>query len=125
MQKYIARYYPPFLWMGVMFFWSSLSTLPHAPEAMADFILKKSAHLAEYAMLYLLWQRSLNQSRWHKHKTLLSFVICFLFALSDEFHQRFVLGRTPRIRDVGIDMLGVMLMYLWLAWKQRSTKAVE
>ena len=31
-----------------------------------------------------------------------------LYAMSDEFHQRFVEGRTSRITDVGIDTLGVI-----------------
>ena len=30
-----------------------------------------------------------------------------LYAISDEFHQMFSDGRTPSIRDVGIDTLGV------------------
>ena len=31
-----------------------------------------------------------------------------IYAMSDEFHQRFVAGRTSRITDVGIDTLGVI-----------------
>ena len=31
-----------------------------------------------------------------------------IYAMSDEFHQKFIAGRTSRITDVGIDTLGVI-----------------
>lgn len=45
-----------------------------------------------------------------KNKKVYAFAILtgMLYAMSDEFHQRFVEGRTSRITDVGIDTLGVI-----------------
>ncbi|QCX34380.1 VanZ family protein [Caloramator sp. E03] len=42
-------------------------------------------------------------------------LICVLYAISDEFHQVFVPGRGPNIRDVFIDSTGTLvgiLIYL-------------
>lgn len=36
--------------------------------------------------------------------------ISLLYACLDELHQRFIGGRSPRIRDVGIDAIGFCLM---------------
>jgi VanZ family protein len=36
------------------------------------------------------------------------------FALSDEYHQSFVLGRTAKLMDVGFDSIGMFLAYLRL-----------
>ncbi|MGN1315003.1 MAG: VanZ family protein [Lachnospiraceae bacterium] len=36
-------------------------------------------------------------------------VFCVLFAFFDEYHQSFVAGRGPSLRDVGIDSIGILL----------------
>lgn len=33
-------------------------------------------------------------------------ILCFLYACSDEFHQTFIGGRSPRMLDVMIDTIG-------------------
>jgi len=38
-----------------------------------------------------------------------AFIISFIYAVSDEVHQIFIPGRTATIRDVYIDMFGVIL----------------
>ena len=45
-----------------------------------------------------------------KNKKVYAFAILtgMLYAMSDEFHQKFIAGRTSRITDVGIDTLGVI-----------------
>ena len=39
----------------------------------------------------------------------LTFVICVLYAITDEYHQTFVAGRSGELRDVVIDSLGALL----------------
>ena len=46
------------------------------------------------------------QNKWRITITLF---IGLLYAISDEFHQTFSPGRTPKVTDVYIDMLGVIL----------------
>ena len=52
-----------------------------------------------------------------------------IYAMSDEFHQRFVAGRTSRITDVGIDTLGVItgtilfMIFINILIKSRKKKS--
>jgi VanZ family protein len=39
----------------------------------------------------------------------LAWGLCILYAITDEYHQSFVPGRSPRGMDVGIDALGAVL----------------
>ena len=51
--------------------------------------------------------------------------------MSDEFHQRFVAGRTSRITDIGIDTLGVItgailvMIFINILKKSRKRKKSE
>jgi len=115
MKTWILRWLPPILMMGLIFLMSSFSSLPGPKVFWWDFILKKSAHMMEYGLLFYFWQRALN---WHKQegqkRYWLSFVIVMLYAISDELHQSLTPGRYPRITDVGFDSLGSFLVYLKL-----------
>ena len=95
---------PIFLWAGLIFTVSSIPTLPEVGFIWWDFALKKSAHMFEYAVLFLLLRRaqlSVKQS----------FLIAILYAISDEIHQRFVPGRTSKLTDVGFDTMGMLIAY--------------
>lgn len=39
-------------------------------------------------------------------------LICFVYALSDEFHQVFTPQRSPQIFDIAVDMVGVIISTL-------------
>ena len=41
-----------------------------------------------------------------KTKILVSITLCFLYALSDEIHQLFIIGRSKEFKDVLIDTAG-------------------
>lgn len=78
-------------------------------------LIRKLAHVAEYGILFgfvLLAVKKISLDSKAVYQYLLSFVICFLFACTDEFHQLFVPGRHGSIPDVGIDMCGVFLCML-------------
>lgn len=111
-QKLINLWLPVILWCLVIFFFSSLPSLPSATKIWWDYLMKKSAHITEYAILYLLVNRAL------KHHTrrhyLYAFVFGFIYAISDELHQSFVPGRHPGLYDVSYDSLGLFLSYLYL-----------
>lgn len=102
---------PVIVWASIIFYFSSLSSLPSAEKIWWDFIFKKSAHMFEYAILYLLVARALNQ---HPKKYLLAFILCIPYAVSDEFHQSFTPGRFPKPTDVGFDTLGMAIAFLRL-----------
>lgn len=90
-----------------------------------DFVVRKTAHAAEYAVLGILFMFALGNNcvRW---RPLVSFLCTVLYAASDEFHQRFVPGRSGQIRDVLIDSAGaaagVLLFAGIAAWRKRRNK---
>ena len=103
MQKFIGRWGPVLLWAGVIFTLSSIPTFPKVAVVWWDFILKKSAHVIEYAIFYRFLYRALPR------RPILVLIISIIYALSDEFHQSFVPGRTSKLTDVGFDTLGMII----------------
>ena len=95
-------------------FLNILSLAPLAPESLdhLNFALRKLAHFSEYAVLLsvIYW----GTKRWIKvePRHLMTWVLTFviIFAISDEFHQSFVPGRTSQLLDVMIDSAGASVM---------------
>lgn len=109
---------PPLLWAVVIFFLSSQPTLPGLDLALSDFLLKKTAHIIAYAILYWLVWRSIFLLTFRKAPTrklvwLGAFVICLVYALSDEWHQSMTPNRTASFRDIGFDAAGMLTAFLW------------
>lgn len=73
----------------------------------AEFLLRKLAHLAEYAvlgaLLLLLLYAVFRGGRW---LTPAAIAAVFLFAVTDEIRQSYVEGRTPLPEDVLLDTVG-------------------
>jgi VanZ family protein len=105
--------------MGLIFYFSSRPSLPSLPESWIDLLAKKTVHVAEYAILAMLLWRALRSINFSPY--LVSFAMAVLYAVSDEFHQSFVPGRTASPRDVAIDTLstGATLVLLWWLWRRR------
>ncbi len=113
-RKIFNLWLPPLLWMALIFFFSSLPTIKTSKFYWQDFLLKKTAHFVEYTILSFFYFRAFWGSKFSfKKSAFLSILISFFYALSDEYHQSFVPGREPRIRDVVIDTLGAsFVVYL-------------
>ena len=73
-----------------------------------SFIVRKCAHVSEFFILGILVINLVSKYN-VKHIYLISFIICVLYASSDEFHQLFVPGRSGQVTDIFIDMIGVVL----------------
>jgi VanZ family protein len=69
------------------------------------------AHATGYALLALGYLHGLGGAS--RRVYLLAWLLAFLYAASDEFHQSFVPGRNGTMIDVGIDAFGAG-MGLWL-----------
>jgi VanZ family protein len=108
----IVRWLPVIVWCLIIYFLSSLSTLPGGKQVWWDFVLKKSAHMFEYFILYILVVRAFDKKT--PKVFLFAFIFCISYALSDEFHQSFTPGRTPKLMDVGFDSIGSTIAYLKL-----------
>jgi VanZ family protein len=101
----------------VVFSFSAIPTAHVSEIHWKDFIVKKSAHITEYAILTVFLYRALLGSGVVKNKSFIyALILCVLYAASDEFHQSFTPGREPTLRDVGFDTIGSLLAILSL-WK--------
>ena len=74
-----------------------------------DHFIRKTAHFTEYAVLggLLLADMRLVFCRWEAIFTFLAWVIGTVYAVTDEWHQTFVEGRSGKPADVLLDSMGV------------------
>jgi VanZ family protein len=151
-RSFIKYWLLPVAWMSLIFLGSSDShsyqhssrliepllhwLFPHMSQAHVEAIhhvVRKCAHLTEYAALAVLLWRAVrkpvrNDSRpWSWREAFIVVVIVFLYASTDEFHQRYVPSRTPMVSDVFIDtsgaamgMIALWALGRWRAWWPKS-----
>jgi len=92
---------PVLAWAAVIF---ALSSVPSLSSGLGswDTVLRKGAHMSEYAILAVLLWRALG-SEWP------ALGLAIAYAVSDEIHQLFVRGRQGSPLDVAIDTVGILL----------------
>jgi VanZ family protein len=113
----ISKWWGPVVaWMLVIFVLSAQSRLPSPEGRWVDFVFEKSAHTFEFAVLGLLLCRALAAGESPSRRVLRTAVLlAWLYALSDEFHQRYVPGRAADWLDVFFDWLGALIgTWSWL-----------
>jgi VanZ family protein len=95
----LSRWAPVVLWAGVIF---ALSAIPFLSTGLGvwDLVLRKAAHLTEYAVLGALLLRALRSAP-------LALLAGSAYAVTDEVHQVFVSGRHGSALDWLIDTIGV------------------
>lgn len=72
--------------------------------------LRKVAHASVYFVLLILVINLLRTYNMNLNKSILiAIIICFIYAITDEYHQTFVEGRTGQFSDVLIDTLGAII----------------
>jgi VanZ family protein len=92
---------PVVAWAAVIFVVSSIPSL-NSGLGTLDTVLRKAAHMCEYALLAALLLRALEDE-------LLAFFGALLYAATDELHQTFVRGRHGTPRDLIYDATGALL----------------
>jgi VanZ family protein len=143
LRRFLSRWLPLVAWMAFISFASSaefsaantsriigplvLWFFPNTSPATLEvihFIVRKVAHLSEYALMGILAARAfrtspntLFQQRWF----LISLCLIVVYALLDEYHQSFVPSRTASILDSFIDTIGG-LVALFVIWLRSETK---
>lgn len=95
----VALWAPVVAWAAVIF---AVSSIPSLSTGLGtwDLVLRKLAHVAEYAVLGALILRALPSLRW-------AITLGSLYAATDEAHQAFVPGRTGSPLDWALDTVGV------------------
>lgn len=89
--------------MGLIFVFSSLPASRLPDFGTVDLLIKKGGHAAGYALLAMAYFFALPQRLSPGYRVAMALIMALLFALSDEYHQSFVEGRTSSLRDVLID----------------------
>lgn len=116
---------PVVLWASLIFYFSSLPELKSGLQEEWDFVLRKSAHALVFAVLaFLLFRAFLFYHLSWRTSLILAVIFSLLYAFSDEWHQRYVTGREGRLKDVGVDAIGVLGMgyLLRILYDNKKTK---
>jgi VanZ family protein len=110
--RLLTVWLPVLVWAAVIFAFSSIPSLSSGLGTW-DTILRKGAHVTEYAVLGGLLYRALGREP-------LALAAGIAYAATDELHQHFVRGRHASPVDVAIDAVGVAVgMLLWLRLRER------
>lgn len=71
-----------------------------------DFLIHKLGHIVLYGLLGVsLYFVTKNSMKW-------SLLITILFAMSDEFHQGYIIGRSARLGDILLDTAAAFIFML-------------
>ena len=96
---------------------------------MTSFLVRKAAHMSEYAVLAILFGLTIREYK-KEPWLLLALAATAAYAAKDEFHQLFVPGRSGQLKDVLIDTaggalgLGLLALILYLK-RRRKMKETE
>jgi len=128
--KRLAFWLPPLVWMAAIVWFSGGDfsaentgsvlrplfrwLLPGASDAQIaalHALIRKSAHVTEYAVLAALWFVALTRERGlsRRRAAWLAFLVAVGWACLDELHQATDLSRTASAMDVAIDATGALV----------------
>lgn len=134
--RWLSRWWPALLWAAVISLFSTyLFTARNTASIIIPILhwlfprlsaaglnewhelIRKSAHFVEYFILSLLILRGIRSGRRGSHLAgaLAAILLVAAYASLDEFHQRFVPGRTPAVADVLLDTTGGIAAQLAVA----------
>ena len=99
--RVVSLWLPVVAWAALIFLLSSFSA-PDVGPGGVDYVVRKVAHVTEYAVLGALLLRATRRE-------LPAFLLGVAYAASDEVHQHVVPGRHATPVDVAIDAVGVAL----------------
>jgi VanZ family protein len=125
----LKAWLPVLLWMALMFLGSTdLMSAEHTSRFLTPFLrwldpnispalldqahllIRKGAHVAEYAILTGLIFRALRgwfDGFWPR--AVVGLLSALIFASTDEYHQSFIASRTSSFGDLGVDCLGAFV----------------
>ena len=100
-RRFLSLWLPVIAWAGLIF---ALSSIPALNSGLGtwDEVLRKCAHVTEYAILGFLLLRAIGRE-------LPALLVGVAYAATDELHQHFVAGRHGSPVDVLIDTVGLLI----------------
>lgn len=109
----LSLWLPVVVWAAVIFAFSAVPSLGTGLGGW-DLVLRKLAHVSEYALLGLLLARATRRPA-------VAVALAAAYAVTDEIHQTFVEGRHGAPLDVAIDTAGALVgVLVWLRWSRRA-----
>ena len=124
----IGRWLPVGAWAALVLCLASVNVFPQNHEY-SRMVLRKAAHLGVYAVLACLLYRALARDgrRPGLRGMLLVLGLTAALACSDEWRQSFVPGRSARVADVELDMVGgtIGIFGAWLFGAIRGRSAAR
>jgi len=112
------RWVPPLAWGAVVLV---LTSIP-VPQANVPPNSDKVVHLALYLPLGYLVARSLDGLTRRTTALMSAVLLVTAFAIVDEWHQRFIPGRSSDPRDAVADTAGGLVGVLGAAWRDRRVR---
>jgi VanZ family protein len=109
----LRTWLPVVVWAAVIF---ALSSIPSLSSGLGtwDLVLRKLAHMMEFAILGALLARALRGAP-------AAVLAGIAYAATDEWHQSFVRGRDGNVADVAIDAVGIIAgVIAWRRWEART-----
>ncbi len=107
MTDWVKRWGPAIFFMVVIFLISGTPSSDLPEFGGWDLLTKKGGHLLGYALLAAACYYAINNGkRATRLQIFLAALIAILYAISDEWHQKFVPGRNCSLIDVCIDTIG-------------------
>jgi len=87
-----------------------INGVDHAVVDQLNFIVRKLTHITVFGFLAFLFFKCLEACRF---AYILSWILTVVYAMTDEYHQSFMPGRTASIKDVFLfDSVGAFLVLL-------------
>jgi VanZ family protein len=114
-----GRILPPVAWIVVSFLLSHQPTLPYPPDISAQ-VVSVMGHVGVFGVLAALiwWALGLAEMSLARRAGV-AILLTVIYGFLDEWHQSFVPGRTPDIRDIVADTIGATLAMLAVTWLAR------
>lgn len=107
--------------MALIYFLSSRPDFHSGLQPTWDFVLRKIAHMIEYAILTGLLARSFIMSAVTPNSSMIFAILAAaLYAVTDEYHQTFVPGRNGSFVDWLIDVVGISTATMFILNLHRS-----
>ncbi|NHN28495.1 hypothetical protein G9U52_01460 [Paenibacillus sp. S3N08] len=118
--KAVIRLFPAVFWMGVIFYLSSKTSNEMGGwlyEIQLLFPFMQSldwGHFLAYFILSVTFAWSFRGKLTLGRKAIIV-ILCLVYGVTDEFHQYYVPGRTPDMKDLVNDGIGASLAMLLLS----------
>jgi VanZ family protein len=123
LKRLLSLWGPVIAYMTAMFYAQSWPNAPQPPGPLTD----KHEHFFFYGVLGVLALRALTNAQWRRVSAataLGAIVFSSLYGVVNEFHQRFVPGRSYEVLDMIANAVGasvaVALVWAWSIIRRRS-----